>query len=206
VSGGYAAPGRFQAVPVRLVVLASGSGSTLQAVLDAVAEGHIPAVIAAAGTDRPGCAAMSRAEAAGLPTFACAVAGFHSRAQWDDALFSAIDALQPDLVVLAGFMRVIAAATVTRFRMVNTHPSLLPAFPGAHAIRDALRHGVKVTGVTVHRVDAGLDSGPILAQQAVPVLPEDTEDTLRERIQQAEKPLFIDTIRQLCISIEESHA
>jgi formyltetrahydrofolate-dependent phosphoribosylglycinamide formyltransferase len=206
VSGGYAAPGRFQAVPVRLVVLASGSGSTLQAVLDAVADGHIPAVIAAAGTDRPGCAAMSRATAAGLPTFACAVADYPSRAQWDDALFSAIDALQADLVVLAGFMRVIAAATVTRFPMVNTHPSLLPAFPGAHAIRDALRHGVKVSGVTVHRVDAGLDSGPILAQQAVPVFPDDTEDTLRERIQQAEKPLFIDTIRQLCISIEESHA
>jgi len=92
---------------------------------------------------------------------------------------------------------------VSRFDMVNTHPSLLPSFPGAHAVRDALAHGVKVSGVTVHRVDAGLDSGPILAQAAVPVRPDDTEASLQARIQVAEKPLFVDTIRALCLSYEE---
>jgi len=191
-------------VPVRLVVLASGSGTTLQAVLDAAAEADFPATVVAAGTDRPGCAAMKRAADAGVPTFSLALADFGSRAAWDDALFASITEFEPDLVVLAGFMRVIAGETVQRFPMVNTHPSLLPSFPGAHAISDALAHGVKVTGVTVHRVDAGLDSGPILAQVAVPVLDSDTENSLRARIQNAERPLFISTIRQLCISIEES--
>ncbi|MGX7680958.1 phosphoribosylglycinamide formyltransferase [Jatrophihabitans sp. DSM 45814] len=203
---GYAAPGRFLLVPARLLVLASGSGTTLQAVLDAVAEPGFPAVIVAAGTDRPGCQAMKRAADAGVATFAVALGDFENRADWDQALLETITAFEPDLVVLAGFMRVIAGETVQRFKMVNTHPSLLPSFPGAHAISDALTHGVKITGVTVHRVDAGLDSGPILAQVAVPVLDDDTEDTLRARIQEAEKPLFIDTIRTLCISIEESSA
>jgi phosphoribosylglycinamide formyltransferase-1 len=193
-------------VPARLVVLASGSGTTLQAVLDAVAEGVIPARIVAAGTDRPGCQAMKRAADAGIETFAEALADHPGRSSWDAALHDRLAAYRPDLVVLAGFMRVIAGPTVERFPMVNTHPSLLPAFPGAHAISDALAYGVKVTGVTVHRVDAGLDSGPILAQAAVPVVEGDTEDSLRARVQEAEKPLFLATIRQLCISIEESRA
>jgi phosphoribosylglycinamide formyltransferase 1 len=191
-------------VPVRLVVLASGSGTTLQAVVDAVAEPEFPAEVVAAGTDRPDCQAMKRAADAGIPTFAVALAEFADRPSWDAALADEIAGFEPDLVVLAGFMRVLSADTVTRFSMVNTHPSLLPSFPGAHAVTDALRHGVKVTGVTVHRVDAGLDSGAILAQTAVPVFDDDTEDSLRERVQKAEKPLFVDTIRQLCISIEES--
>ena len=193
-------------MPVRLVVLASGSGTTLQAVLDAVESGVIDARIVAAGTDRPGCLAMKRAADAGIETFAEALADHPDRSAWNTALHGRLAAYRPDLVVLAGFMRVIAPATVEQFAMVNTHPSLLPAFPGAHALTDALRYGVKITGVTVHRVDAGLDSGPILAQAAVGVLPGDTEDSLRARVQEAEKPLFIDTIRQLCISIEESHA
>lgn len=188
----------------RLVVLASGSGSTLQAVIDAAAQPGFGAHVVAAGTDRPGSAAMDRAEAAGIPTFAVAMAAHPNRAAWDEALAEAIAGYRPDLVVLAGFMRVLAAGTVTRFDMVNTHPSLLPSFPGAHAIEDALAHGVKVTGVTVHRVDAGLDSGPILAQAAVPVLDGDTPDTLRERIQAVEKPLFVDTIRQLCGSLQSA--
>ncbi|HEX2902178.1 MAG TPA: phosphoribosylglycinamide formyltransferase [Jatrophihabitans sp.] len=182
----------------RLVVLASGSGSTLQAVLDAAAEPGFPATVVAAGTDRPGCTAMARAAKAGIPTFAHAVADYPTRAAWDAALAADLAAHQPDLVVLAGFMRVIAGSTVDRFPMVNTHPSLLPSFPGAHAIPDALAHGVRVSGVTVHRVDAGLDSGPILAQAAVEVRPDDTEDSLRERIQSVEKPLFVQAIRQLC--------
>ena len=182
----------------RLVVLASGSGSTLQAVLDAAADPGFGARVVAAGTDRPGCPAMARAAAAGIPTFAAPLADYSDRAGWNAALAEQIAGYRPDLVLLAGFMRVLDAATVSRFEMINTHPSLLPSFPGGHAVADALAHGVKVTGVTVHRVDAGLDSGPILAQTAVPVLDGDTADTLRERIQAAEKPLFVETIRQLC--------
>lgn len=193
-------------MPVRLVVLASGSGSTLQAVLDAARAPEFPADVVAAGTDRPGCQAMKRAADCGIDIFEVALADHPDRAAWDAALAEEIGRYQPDLVVLAGFMRLLSAATVERFPMVNTHPSLLPSFPGAHAIRDALAHGVKVTGVTVHRVDSGLDSGPILAQAAVPVLDGDTEDSLRERVQQAEKPLFIHTIHQLCTTIEESRA
>jgi len=189
-------------VTARLVVLASGSGTTLQAVLDAAADPAFGARMVAAGTDRPGCEAMRRAAAAGVPTFAAALADYPDRASWDAALAEQIAAHRPDLVLLAGFMRVLAAATVSRFEMINTHPSLLPAFPGGHAVDDALAHGVKITGVTVHRVDAGLDSGPILAQVAVPVLDGDTVDSLRQRIQLAEKPLFLDTIRQLCLSFE----
>lgn len=185
----------------RLVILASGSGSTLQAIIEAVATGELAAELAAAGTDRPECLAMKRAAATGLPTFAVPLADYPDRASWDAALAEAIAGHQPDLVVLAGFMRVLAADTVGRFTIVNTHPSLLPSFPGAHAITDALAHGVKLTGVTVHRVDAGLDSGPILAQAAVPVLAGDTEDSLRERIQAVEKPLYLQAIRNLCSSI-----
>jgi phosphoribosylglycinamide formyltransferase-1 len=191
-------------VTVRLVVLASGSGSTLQAVLDATAAPAFGAKVVAAGTDRPGCLAMRRAAEAGVPTFAVALADHPDRAAWDVALADAIASYRPDLVLLAGFMRVLAPATVSRFEMINTHPSLLPSFPGGHAVADALAHGVKVTGVTVHRVDAGLDSGPILAQAAVPVLDGDTEDSLRHRIQAAEKPLFLDTIRRLCLSTSQS--
>ena len=203
-------------MPVRLIILASGSGSTLQSIVDAVCAANsgdssdpagsaaVPAQIVAAGTDRPGCLAMKRAADAGIETFAVALADYPDRAHWDEALAEALAAHQPELVVLAGFMRVIAGSTVERFPMVNTHPSLLPSFPGAHAVADALGHGVTITGVTVHRVDAGLDSGPILAQVAVPVRPDDTVDSLQARVQEAEKPLFIETIRQLCISIEES--
>ena len=184
---------------VRLVVLASGSGSTLQAVLDAAADPEFGGQVVAAGTDRPGCPAMARAAADGVPTFAVPLADYADRAQWNAALAEELAARRPDLVLLAGFMRVLDEATVSRFEMINTHPSLLPSFPGGHAVSDALAHGVKITGVTVHRVDAGVDSGPILAQAAVPVLDGDTADTLRQRIQAAEKPLFLHTIRQLCL-------
>jgi phosphoribosylglycinamide formyltransferase-1 len=185
-------------VTARLVVLASGSGSTLQAVLEAAVDPRFGSEVVGAGTDRPGCPAMCRAAEAGVPTFAVPLADYPDRDGWNAALAEAIAAHRPDLVLLAGFMRVLAPDTVSRFEMINTHPSLLPAFPGAHAIADALAYGVKITGVTVHRVDAGVDTGPILAQAAVPVLDGDTADTLRQRIQEVEKPLFLDTIRQLC--------
>lgn len=187
----------------RLVVLASGSGSTLQAVIEAAADPSYGARVVAAGTDRPDCRAMKRAADAGVPTFALSLSDFSDRTAWNRALADEIAAHRPDVVVLAGFMRVLDPTTVSRFRMVNTHPSLLPSFPGAHALRDALAHGVKITGVTVHWVDAGLDSGPILAQVAVPVLDGDTEESLLERVQLAEKPLFVETVRQICAAVEE---
>lgn len=147
---------------------------------------------------------MRRAADAGIPTFSVALSDYRDRSAWNQALAATLGSYSPDLVLLAGFMRLIESATVSRFAMVNTHPSLLPAFPGAHAVRDALAHGVRVSGATVHRVDSGLDSGPILAQVAVPVNVDDTEVSLLARIQAAEKPLFVETIRQLCTSIEES--
>jgi phosphoribosylglycinamide formyltransferase-1 len=185
----------------RLLVLASGSGTTLQAVLD---DPMLGPLVVAAGTDVPGCPAMQRAQVAGVATFALALRDFPDRAAWNVGFADAMAKYEPDLVVLAGFMRVLAPAVVTRFRIVNTHPALLPAFPGAHAIRDALAAGMTTTGVTVHWVDEGVDTGPVIAQTAVPVEPGDDEDALRVRIQAAEKPLYLQALRQLCTEIGES--
>jgi formyltetrahydrofolate-dependent phosphoribosylglycinamide formyltransferase len=184
--------------PARLVVLASGAGSTLQALIDATADDDFGAVVVAAGTDVPGCTAMSRAEAGGVETFAVALRDHPDRDAWNDALADRIAGYAPDLVVLAGFMRILGPQVVRRFRILNTHPALLPSFPGAHAIRDALAAGVRTTGVTVHWVDEGVDTGPVLAQVEVPVLPGDDQERLRARVQAAEKPLFVRTIRSLC--------
>ena len=183
----------------RLVLLASGSGTTVQAILDDV---ELRPQVVAVGTDRPGCTALERAEAAGVETFAVRFADYADRAQWNRDLEKALAAHEPDLVVLAGFMRLLAPEVVTRFRIVNTHPALLPAFPGAHAIRDALAAGADRTGVTVHWVDEGVDTGPVIAQVPVAVQPGDDENTLRERIQAAEKPLYLETIRLLCKEIQ----
>jgi formyltetrahydrofolate-dependent phosphoribosylglycinamide formyltransferase len=179
----------------RLVVLASGSGTTLQAILD---DPPLGAQVVAAGTDVPGCPAMQRAEGAGVATFAVALRDHPNRAAWNDELAAAIAKHEPDLVVLAGFMKLLAPSVVSRFRIVNTHPALLPAFPGAHAIRDALDAGVDTTGVTVHWVDEGVDTGPVIAQVAVPVRPDDDEDALRARVQASEKPLYVQTLNRLC--------
>lgn len=185
-------------MPIRLVILASGSGTTLQALVDAFGD-----QVVAAGTDRPGCAAMDRAAAADIETFAVALGDFVDRTAWNAALAEAIADHAPDLVVLAGFMKILDRQVVDRFSVINTHPALLPAFPGGHAVRDALAYGVKVAGVTVHRVDSGVDTGPILAQAAVDVQPGDDEASLQARIQTVEKPLYIQTIKQL---IEELSA
>jgi phosphoribosylglycinamide formyltransferase-1 len=179
----------------RIVLLASGSGTTLQAVLD---DPELGALVVAAGTDVPGCQAMQRAERAGVPTFAVALRDFPDRPAWNDELAETIAKHEPDLVVLAGFMRLLAPSVVTRFPIVNTHPALLPSFPGAHAIRDALAAGASSTGVTVHWVDEGVDTGPVIAQVAVPVHDGDDEESLRARIQAAEKPLYLQALRQLC--------
>jgi formyltetrahydrofolate-dependent phosphoribosylglycinamide formyltransferase len=179
----------------RLVVLASGGGTTLQAILD---DPELGSQVVAAGTDVPGCPAMRRADVVGAPTFALALGDYPDRAAWNSELADVIAKHEPDLVALAGFMRVLAPSVVARFRIVNTHPALLPAFPGAHAIRDALAAGVHTTGVTVHWVDEGVDTGAVIAQQSVPVEPGDDEDALRARVQAVEKPLYVATLRRLC--------
>jgi formyltetrahydrofolate-dependent phosphoribosylglycinamide formyltransferase len=186
---------------VRIVVLASGRGSTLQAILAAAADPGFGARVVAAGTDVGGCAAMGHAEAHGIATFAVQLRDFADRGAWNDALARVLAGYRPDLVVLAGFMRILAPDVVRRFRIVNTHPALLPSFPGAHPVRDALAAGVARTGVTVHWVDEGVDTGPVIAQLDVPVAAGDDEASLTARIQAAEKPFYVNAIRQLCQEI-----
>jgi formyltetrahydrofolate-dependent phosphoribosylglycinamide formyltransferase len=188
-------------VPARLVVLASGAGSTLQAILDASHAPDFPGSVVAVGTDRPGPLAQSRAEQRGIPTWMVQLSEQPDRLAFDAAVAEQIAAGEPDLVVLAGYMKVLGPGVVRRFRIINTHPSLLPAFPGAHAIRDALAYGVRVSGCTVHEVDEGVDTGPIHAQAAVPVVNGDDEDSLRARIQATERVLYVQTIRDLCSEI-----
>ena len=177
------------------MVLASGEGTTLSALLEAAEEPAYGARVVAVGSDRPAARALERGASAGLPTFAVPLGA--DRDAWNTELTSAVAQHAPDLVVLAGFMRILGPALLSRWPVLNTHPALLPAFPGAHAVRDALAYGVKVTGVTVHLVDEGVDTGPVVAQAAVPVLPGDDEDTLRARIQAVERPLYVDTVARL---------
>lgn len=183
----------------RLVVLVSGSGTNLQALLEACADPSYGCTVVAVGADRSGTGGLARAEAAGVEAFVVPFADYADRSAWDAAVAKTISAYEPDLVVCAGFMRVLGPAVVEAFagRMVNTHPALLPAFPGAHAVRDALAYGVKVTGVTVHLVDAGVDTGPIITQTSVAVHEDDDEATLHERIKGAERALLVDTVGRL---------
>lgn len=183
--------------PARLVVLASGTGSLLQSLLDA-AVGDYPARVVAVGTDRD-CRAAGIAEAARLPAFTVRPADYPDRSAWDAAITEATAQHGPDLVVSAGFMKILGPHFLSRFpgRVINTHPALLPAFPGAHAVPDALDYGVKVTGATVHLVDEGVDSGPILAQRAVDVHDGDDEQTLHERIKVVERVLLVDVLAEL---------
>ncbi|MGC3995912.1 MAG: phosphoribosylglycinamide formyltransferase [Propionicimonas sp.] len=186
-------------MPMRLVVLVSGSGTLLQALLDASASGALAADVVAVGSDRPGVEGLARAERAGVPTFVHPLAKGSDRALWDERLTDLVAAHEPDLVVSAGFMKLVGPAFLTRFggRMINTHPALLPAFPGMHAVRDALAAGVRVTGATVFAVDAGVDSGAIIAQEPVRVQPGDDEATLHERIKVVERTLLVDTVNRL---------
>jgi len=183
----------------RLLVLVSGTGSILQALMDACADPGYGARIVAVGADREGTGGVARAEAVGIPTFVRRLKDSPDRFAWDQALTADCAAFEPDLVIAAGFLKLVGADFLTRFgsRLVNTHPALLPAFPGLHSVRDALAHGVKVTGCSVILVDAGVDSGPILAQAAVPVLDDDDEETLHERIKVAERTLVVDTIGRM---------
>ena len=181
-------------VLARVVVLASGTGSLLASLIDAAAADY-PARVVAVGADRD-CPAIHIAAAASVPTFTVRLADHPDRDAWDAAITEATAAHSPDLVVSAGFMKILGQQFLSRFdgRIVNTHPALLPAFPGAHGVADALAYGVKVTGCTVHLVDAGTDTGPILAQQSVPVLDGDDEETLHERIKVTERQLLVDVV------------
>ncbi|VDM90380.1 Phosphoribosylglycinamide formyltransferase [Mycobacterium basiliense] len=180
--------------PARVVVLASGTGSLLNSLLEA-AVGAYPARVVAVGVDRD-CRATKIAAQASLPAFTVRVADHPSRDAWDTAITEATAAHSPDLVVSAGFMRILGPQFLSRFygRIINTHPALLPAFPGAHGVAEALAYGVKVTGCTVHLVDAGMDTGPLLAQQAVPVRDGDDQATLHERIKVVERKLLVDVV------------
>lgn len=185
----------------RLVVLVSGSGTNLQALLDAIAADPqgFGARIVAVGADRDGIAGLERAERAGLPTFVCKVRDYATRDAWDAALAEATAAYEPDLVVSAGFMKIVGKEFLARFggRFINTHPALLPSFPGAHGVRDALAYGAKVTGCTVHFVDDGVDTGPIIAQGVVEIRDEDDEVALHERIKEIERQLLVDVVGRL---------
>jgi phosphoribosylglycinamide formyltransferase-1 len=185
--------------PARLVVLVSGSGSNLQALLDATADPAYGARVVAVGADRDGIAGLDRAATAGVPTFVASLKAFETRDDWDAALAALVAEHKPDLVVSAGFLKLVGPAFLASFgdRYVNTHNALLPSFPGIHGPRDALAYGVKIAGATLFFVDAGVDTGPIIAQVAVPVLADDTEETLTERIKVAERAQLVDFVGRL---------
>jgi len=184
--------------PARVVVLASGSGTLLQALLDAV-NSNYPAEVVAVGSDTALAQALARAKSAGVQQFVVAPGEFPTRVQWDAALAAKVAEYEPDLVVLAGFMRLVGSQFLARFggRTINSHPALLPAFPGANAVADALAYGVAVTGASLIFVGAGVDDGPILSQVPVAVHLDDDESSLHERIKQAERALLVEQVARL---------
>ena len=183
----------------RLVVLVSGSGSNLQSLLDATADPAYGAKVVAVGADRDAIAGLDRAAAAGIPTFVDSVKSYPSRDDWDAALTGHVAEHKPDLVISAGFLKLVGARFLAAFgdRYLNTHNALLPSFPGMHGPKDALAYGVKLAGATLFFVDAGVDTGPIVAQVAVPVLDDDTEESLTERIKEAERAQLVEQIGRL---------
>lgn len=183
--------------PSRLVVLVSGSGTNLQALLDACADETYGARVVAVGADREDIEGLARAERAGVPTFVRQVGDFETREGWDSALTTVVERFEPDLVVLAGFMKLVSTDFLDRFLTVNTHPALCPSFPGMHGPRDALDYGVKVTGATLFVVDGGVDTGPIIDQAVVPVADDDDVSSLHERIKTAERALLVDAVGRI---------
>ncbi|WP_018222682.1 phosphoribosylglycinamide formyltransferase [Salinispora pacifica] len=183
----------------RIVVLVSGSGSNLQALLDAGTDPGYGARVVAVGADRDGIAGLDRAAAVGVPTFVERVKDYPTRSDWDAALTARVAEHTPDLVVSAGFLKLVGPHFLAAFgdRYLNTHNTLLPAFPGIHGPRDALAYGVKITGATLFFVDAGTDTGPIVAQVAVPVRDGDDEQTLTERIKEAERRQLVEQVGRL---------
>ncbi len=191
-------PAALSTSRARVAVLLSGTGSLCAALLAATDDPDFPAAVVAVGSDRQA-EGLEHARRRGLPTFVCAVSDHPDRGAWDRALATQIESFAPDLVVSAGFMKIVGPAVLDAFggRLINTHPALLPAFPGAYAVRDALAAGATVTGATVHVVDAGVDTGPVLAQREVDVLPGDDEARLHERIKDVERELLVQTVAQL---------
>jgi phosphoribosylglycinamide formyltransferase 1 len=185
----------------RLAVLVSGSGTNLQALLDTIAQDQaFGGEVVVVGGDQPGAGGLARAREAGVPTVVHALDGAPDRATWEAALRAGLEEHAPDVIVLAGFMRILTGAFLAGWpdRVINTHPSLLPAFRGAHAVRDALAYGVKLTGSTVHLVDEQVDHGPIVAQEAVAVREDDTVDALQDRIKRVEHRLLPAAVKLLC--------
>jgi phosphoribosylglycinamide formyltransferase-1 len=185
--------------PARLVVLVSGSGTNLQALLDACADPSYGARVVAVGADRDDIEGLARAERAGIPTFVKELGHFSTREYWDRALADTVAGFEPDLVVLAGFMKLVSDEFLARFdgRVVNTHPALSPSFPGMQGPADALAYGVKVTGCTLFVVDGGVDTGPIVAQEVVPVEDGDDVETLHERIKVAERAMLVSAVGRM---------
>ncbi len=185
--------------PARLVVLVSGAGTNLQALLDATRDPAYGASVVAVGADREDIEGLSRAEKAGIPTFVRKVPDSTTRGEWDLTLTETVAAFEPDLVVLAGFMKLVGPEFLGRFagRVVNTHPALCPSFPGTSGPADALSYGVKVTGATLFVVDAGVDTGPIIAQTVVPVEDDDDVASLHERIKVAERTMLVETVGRI---------
>jgi phosphoribosylglycinamide formyltransferase-1 len=184
----------------RIVVVASGRGSNFQAIIESLQRGMIPAACVALVTDNPEAYAIERAEAAGIPVVVIDYAAFASRELYEQALLSALRNARPDLIVLAGYMRILGQAIVREYagKMINIHPALLPSFTGLHAQRQALLHGVKVAGCTVHFVDESLDGGPVILQRCVRVMDEDDEDTLAQRILIQEHIALPEAVRLFC--------
>ena len=183
----------------RIVILASGSGTLAQAIFDA----QLPADIVAVISDKKDAAVLDRAQKAHIETFTIPM--LPDRAEWDRELETLIAALKPDLVVSAGFMRILSERITNRFKIINSHPALLPLFPGAHAVRDALAAGVTETGTTIHWVDAGVDTGQVIAQERVEIHPGDTEESLHERIKIVERGLIVATIASLLTTLEKTN-
>ena len=186
----------------RIVILASVSGTLAQAIFDAdfsTDQGEVVALVC----DKPGAQVLERAEARHIESYTIPMLA--DRAVWNTELEGLLAALRPDLVVSAGFMRILPEAITSRFKIINSHPALLPLFPGAHAVRDAMAAGATETGTTIHWVDAGVDTGEVIAQEKVEILPDDTEESLHERIKILERGLIVATIRKVLATLEISH-
>lgn len=189
-----------------LVVMASGDGSVAQAIFDAEAKGELAGLIKIEKVicDQTGAGVLNRAKQSGIPTVTLPIKDFADRSEWNQALISEVAKTKPWLVVSAGFMRILAPDFVSKFRTINTHPALLPAFPGAHAVAEALAAGVEVTGATVHYVDEGVDTGQIINQVSVEIHKGDTQALLHERIKIEERKILVQTIKELVMKAEET--